>query len=302
MSAKPRLESVLKCPVCNSGPQDWVPNAKAIGAGPYEDCLFSIYRCRKCGVGITEPVPPDGESHLLYQERQSSDFQGDDSRLATLLKSMAADRDVRAFCGAVEFSRTAGKLVDYACGNGAFALSMKRIFPAGAVWAADYHAEVPAMLRGTDVHYAPYGGLPTHGPFDFILCRHVLEHTYDPVRFLREIGNLMAPGGILAIEVPNLEAPLRRVFGRYWDGYYVPYHPIHFSGPALRRAVVDAGFVPEKAGSSEMPKLGRSVRNSIGCKYNGLLFMLGILLHPAQLGARLLTGQGTCLRLWARKP
>ena len=65
MSARPRLESVLKCPVCNSGPQDWVLNAEALGAGPYEDYLFSIYRCRKCGAGITEPVPPDGESHLL---------------------------------------------------------------------------------------------------------------------------------------------------------------------------------------------------------------------------------------------
>src|ERR1022692_4211844 len=71
------------------------------------------------------------------------------------------------------------------------------------------------MLRGTDINYATYRDLPAHAPFDLILCRHVLEHTYDPLKFLQDVGDLMNPGGVLMIEVPNLHAPLRRVFGKY---------------------------------------------------------------------------------------
>ena len=158
------------------------------------------------------------------------------------------------------------------------------------------------MLRGHDVNYASYLDLPVHGPFDLILCRHVLEHSYDPVKFLQGIRELLSAGGVLIIEVPNLEAPLRRVFGKYWDGYYVPYHPIHFSKSALHQAAVESGLAPEKSGGCEMPKIRHSLRNAFGCSYNSALFVAGVLLHPLQFGAHFLTGQPTCLRLWARKP
>jgi SAM-dependent methyltransferase len=299
--SKPEIKNALTCPLCNSGRKFWDLNAETFGAGPYGRVLFSIYRCRECGIGITDPVPPEGDSHLLYEDRGSFDFQGDDSSLAAVLKRMVANRDVRAFVGGVQLRCLASNMLDYACGNGAFALSMRRVFPNSIVWATDYHTETPPMLKGSDIRYAAYGDLPAHGPFDFILCRHVLEHTYNPQEFLRGMNDLMSPGGVLMIEVPNLQAPLRRVFGKYWDGYYVPYHPIHFSCAALRRAVVNAGFVPEKAGSCEMPKIGRSLRNLMCCKYNAGLFVAGVLLHPVQFGLKFLTREGTCLRLWARK-
>lgn len=299
--AMPTITHARSCPLCNSGRESWDLSAVTFGAGPFDRDLFSIYRCRTCGIGITDPVPSEDQSHLLYEDRTSSDFQPDNSSLATVLKNAVADRDVRTLVAGAHLCQPAQKILDYACGNGAFALSLQRAFPGSAVWATDYHEQAPTMLGGTQIQYAPYGELPAHGPFDLILCRHVLEHTYDPVKFLAGVRDLMSPGGVLLIEVPNLEAPLRRVFGKYWDGYYVPYHPIHFSKPALQQAALNAGLTPEKAGGCEMPKIGRSLRNLIGCSYNSALFAAGILLHPLQFGARFLTGQPTCLRLWARK-
>jgi SAM-dependent methyltransferase len=300
--SRPALKSVLACPLCNSGRQSWDLNAETFGAGPYGRDLFSIYRCRECGIGITDPAPTEDDSHLLYEDRASSDFQGDDSSIAAILKKAVATRDVRTFVNGVKLRHPVPSMLDYACGNGAFAISMRRVFPDSIVWAADYHTEAPSMLKESEIRYAAYADLPARGPFDFILCRHVLEHTYHPLEFLRSMGDLMSPGGVLMIEVPNLEAPLRKVFGKYWDGYYAPYHPIHFSAAALRRAVVNAGLVPEKTGGCEKPKIGRSLRNLMRCDYNAALFAAGALLHPVQFGAGFLTREATCLRLWARKP
>jgi len=238
---------------------------------------------------------------MLYEDRTSCDFQPNDSWLARALKRIAAERDVRALVDVAPLRQPASRMLDFACGNGAFAAAMGTLFPRSAVWATDFHIEAPPMLKNTDIHYAAYRDLPAHGPFDLILCRHVLEHTYNPLAFFRSVGDLMNPGGILVIEVPNLQAPLRRLFGKYWDGYYVPYHPIHFSAAALRQAAVSAGLVPEKAGGCEMPKIGRSLRNLIGCGYNGVLFVAGVFLHPVQFAVKSLTGEPTCLRLWARK-
>jgi len=297
----PELIHLQNCPFCKTSRGSWELDAVTYGAGPFERELFSVYRCGGCGIGITDPVPSESDSHLLYEDRTSSDFQGDNSSMAARLKDAVADRDVRTMVGNARLGSPVKKILDYACGNGAFALSLRRTFPESAVWATDYHEAAPPMIEGEDIHYSDYAGLTAHTPFDLVLCRHVLEHTYHPVDFLKGISDLMSPGGVLLVEVPNLEAPLRNVFGKYWDGYYVPYHPIHFSKAALKQAALDAGLVPEHSGGCEMPKIGRSLRNLIGCGYNSVLFAAGVLLHPLQFGARLLTGQPTCLRLWARK-
>jgi SAM-dependent methyltransferase len=298
---KPGLVEAVACPLCGSPKQSWDFNVETFGAGHFEKDLFSIYRCRDCGIGITDPLPTEEDSRLLYEERVSCDFQVDDSSWSSALKNYVADRDVRAFTQGIGIKDAAPRMLDYACGNGAFALSMRRVFPQSSVWATDYHSEAPEMLKGSGVPYVSYAGLSQSVPFNIVLCRHVLEHTYDPVMFLCRIGDLIRPNGILIIEVPNFLAPMRKIFGKHWDGYYVPYHPIHFSATALRQAVTSAGFVPQRAGGCEMPKIGRSLRNTIGCQYNSALFIAGVLLHPVQFLAAALTGEPTCLRIWARK-
>jgi SAM-dependent methyltransferase len=296
------FREALNCPLCGSARNTWQLFSEAFGAQPFESRLFSIHVCRECGLGITDPIPSETDSRLLYEARTSCDYQGDDSATASRLKQAIADLDIRTFVGTIPPSDSVLKMLDYACGNGAFALSMQRVHPSSKVWATDYHTEAPSTLQGSGVIYTPYRDLPAHGPFDFILCRHVLEHTYRPTEFLRTMSSLMVTGGRLMIEIPNLRAPLRKVFGRHWDNYYVPYHPIHFSKASLARAVTDSGLVIERTGGCEMPKIGRSLRNMLHCKYNIALFGTGVLLHPFQWIAQEITSEPTCLRLWARKP
>lgn len=42
-----------------------------------------------------------------------------------------------------------------------------------------------------------------HGKADILVARYVLEHSHDPARFLNTLGQLLAPGGILVLEVPD---------------------------------------------------------------------------------------------------
>src|ERR1700742_1191024 len=137
VSPKPKLESVVACPLCNSPRESWVHNAETFGAGPYGRDLFSIYSCRGCGIGITDPVPSESNSHELYGDRTSCDFQVDDSPVAAVLKKMAATHDARVFAGGVPLRQSASKILDYACGNGAFAVAMRTVIPGSTVWAAD---------------------------------------------------------------------------------------------------------------------------------------------------------------------
>ena len=224
------------------------------------------------------------------------DFQPDDGRTVAAIKAWFARRDAAVFA---RFSKQPKMILDYGCGDGAFTIALQQLFPDASTVGADYHSVPPnPQMSG---RYLEYADLPAHaGTFDLIIARHVLEHSYDPVAFLKSLRALLSDSGVLALEVPQLNTAVRRLFGKYWDGYYVPYHPLHFTRASLGIALGSAGLSPLSFGNAEMPKMGRSLRNVIGCPYNVALFAAGVALHPIQVAIGLVTGTSVCLRAWAR--
>jgi SAM-dependent methyltransferase len=78
----------------------------------------------------------------------------------------------------------------------------------------------------------------THEAFDVIVMSHVLEHFYDPNEALQQCRQLLAVGGILAVEVPNILKPFRSL-----DRYFLRYvHPSSFSPQTLVTALEMHGF------------------------------------------------------------
>jgi SAM-dependent methyltransferase len=296
------LERPNKCYVCGATREAWRTGPTAIGSGAYNTMLFRLHICANCGLGITDPVPSQHTATNLYADRQSNDFQGDDSGVAAQLKSFFAERDVRTFLATIAKGDRPLKVLDYGCGNGDFARAIKRVLPEAEVWASDYHEMPPQKLMGSAVRYVSDSALSENEQYDFILCRHVLEHVYEPILLLRRLDSLLRPGGTVAIEVPNLNAPLSHFFKRFWDGYYAPFHPLHFTRASLISTISSAGLVVERSGGCEMPKIGRSVQNILRCRYSIWLFGLGAILHPFQILAGKISGEPTCLRIWALKP
>ncbi len=272
--------------------------ASVCGGGIYRNQTFSILYCPLCSLGFSDPIPTEDTAHLLYEDRESFDFQPNESQLVTNLKMAAARRDLKSFCNTVVAS--AATMLDYGCGNGTYTRAIQQLFPDATVIGADLHSSSPHALRPED--YASYEDLFTmQGVFDFVLCRHVLEHSYDPVGLVNRIAKLLKPCGVLAVEVPSLKTGVKHLFGKYWDGYYAPFHTMHFSKVSLAATLQKAGLTVFRQGGAEMPKMGRSIQNVLNCKYNPILFATGIVLQPLQIGVGLLTGTSVCLRAWGRK-
>jgi hypothetical protein len=116
----------------------------AAGSGRFSSNLFEIDTCDVCGMGFTHPLPTEETVHLLYETRESRDFQPDDSSLMTWLKAIVARRDVRAFFG--EFERPQGLVLDYACGNATFTIALQEAFPNLQVIGTDMQKESPNAL------------------------------------------------------------------------------------------------------------------------------------------------------------
>jgi SAM-dependent methyltransferase len=100
---------------------------------------------------------------------------------------------------------------------------------------------------GVPVHCGPLSSL-SKAAFDVVAMHHVLEHVEDPVGFLRSVGEILRPGGVVHIAVPNLGCWGARFSG--WNNY-VPYHLTYFTRDTLERAVRKAGLVPLWASTHE---------------------------------------------------
>jgi SAM-dependent methyltransferase len=90
------------------------------------------------------------------------------------------------------------------------------------------------------------GNLPhpdlTPCSFDVATMWHSLEHVPYPMETLREVYQLLTPGGKLIVACPNIQSWSFRHFGTSWYGLDVPRHLTHFTANTLRLALQTSGF------------------------------------------------------------
>jgi SAM-dependent methyltransferase len=72
--------------------------------------------------------------------------------------------------------------------------------------------------------------------------RHTLEHLYYPVAALSEVHRILKDGGLLRIEIPNIDSLSKLISGRQWAGFYIPWHLYYFSPQTLSALIKRLGF------------------------------------------------------------
>lgn len=102
--------------------------------------------------------------------------------------------------------------------------------------------------RGLDVREGSAEELPVDEGerFGAVTMLHVLEHTLDPARALAAAHEVLEPGGLLVVEVPNQRCLGFDRLAYTWAFFDVPRHLSFFTARSLRQAVEHAGFVVEK--------------------------------------------------------
>jgi SAM-dependent methyltransferase len=259
---------------------------------------LEVRQCPDCGHATT--LPPLADVRFLYGERESQDYQPDiRNSLSKRIKALAFRFQARKLLAQLPaVPRTA---LDFGCGSGQFTSAVSSL-SAETLWtASDFFDDRPQELDGCD--YVANHALDQRGEqFDLVMALHVLEHDDDSDTLLARISAFAKPGATVVIEVPNVECSWIRVFGRFWDGWYVPFHRHHFSRRSLVETLERGGLEVLAVHGITAPTMGRSMANLFGARNSLFWLLVGIALHPLQLAGELLGGQRTALRAVARKP
>jgi hypothetical protein len=190
--------------------------------------------CSQCGAATTYPAPEAGELERAYStwyRPDSGRFGGGGDRLLSLSRARLARR--------LDRLAPPGPLLDVGSGDG----SLLRAVRARGREAVGLERSV----NGEGVLAREIGDFEDRaGEWAAIVFWHSLEHLADPAGAIDRAVALLAPGGILAIAVPNLASWQSRRFGAQWFHLDLPRHLVHLPASALEDGLRDRGLTIER--------------------------------------------------------
>jgi ubiquinone/menaquinone biosynthesis C-methylase UbiE len=237
------LETVSACNVCNSHSIEHIN----------PEC--NLCRCSACGYVFDSPRPNQQEITAFYCRQGKYDTWLSDAAARDALWKRRLKMMLR--------HHAPGNLLDVGTGIGQFLHHAKPYFSEVAGTEISESAVRVARERyGLEIHQGQIEELRLPGAsFDNVTLFHVLEHVPDPARLMRRCHQLLRPGGMAVIAVPNdvlawgsglkklgkrmgLRAfrKFSRITGIPKAGTSSEIHLSHFTPVVLRRLLSSNGF------------------------------------------------------------
>jgi SAM-dependent methyltransferase len=238
---------VAACPACGSTRFAALPTpGRWVGRDTFAPLRgrVGLARCRSCGLRLVSPRP-DSDALAAFYSGTAHDYHDSDSSLSAGARGELLLARIEQTLPS-DVPRT---LLDYGCGGGGF---LRQAAARG--WTVQGFEPAARGLEacrrgGLDV-VDSLEGIPA-GSVGVVTLHHVFEHLEDPAAVLDAIRRLLAPGGLLFLEVPNvgsLRARLsfdvlsRRI--RVDERYRAfPIHLNYFQPRTLKRLLERAGWV-----------------------------------------------------------
>jgi len=194
-------------------------------------------------------------SDIIFQATMPAVSQmneyADDEYSAGVYKEYAAARELKIATAlprlaVIKQLAKGNRLLDVGCATGFFLeAAIEQGFDAhgvefSAVAIAQARADIRARITRGDVN-ALLQQQPNE--FDVVSAFDIVEHVQDPKKFLREIFDILAPGGALALSTPDTGHFLRYLMGSRWPMLQPMQHTFLFSKRSMAELLERCGFV-----------------------------------------------------------
>ena len=196
-----------RCPSCDAAPR---ASGVRRGAGEYQ-------RCPSCASLWLRPFPDDARLAQIYGAGYLERWGITGPDVLAEVRAMK-EATYRAFLARVKRHRSGGALLDVGCALGFLLGEARRAGydpygldrNASAIEAA--RAELGERVAARDLDAAVFRGVE----FSVVTLVDVLEHVPEPLALLAAVRARLAPGGVVALLLPNAASLTARAYGARW--------------------------------------------------------------------------------------
>lgn len=177
-------------------------------------------RCARCGVWTTHPWPTAEQLDAAYTgpyRPRTGRFSGPGDRILAFTRGRLARR--------IDRIAPPGPVLDVGAGDGSLLRALER--SGRAARGLERGEEQLAQLEGR---------------FAAVVLWHSLEHLPSPTAALGRAAELLEPGGLLVLALPNAASLQAVAFGDRWLALDIPRHLTHVPASALVARLQRAGL------------------------------------------------------------
>jgi SAM-dependent methyltransferase len=239
------------CPTCETEPGIFLGNrgGKAHRSNLGVEC--KIWRCSSCGLIFPNPMPiPKGGITQHYSIDPDIYFKGhvDSSKNTGIRSTLEKAHDL--------LGRT-GKLLDVGSGRGN---TIKAALELGwevtglepsPIFAADARRRFGVQVIESSIEDCIF----SPSSFDAVILSATLEHLYTPRATITKIGELLRPGGVVFMDVPNEDSLFCTISNLYvsrrvpktnanLSPTFPPFHVFGFNYRSLLQLLTVCGLTP----------------------------------------------------------
>ena len=282
-----RLKKMNLCTACRN--PDWTQHIiKFKNFFKLNNSKMSFYECNNCSVLYSNPQVLDVDVHLLYKNRNLIEMCSP-SKIVKFLRKMRFNTYEKII---FDKSDQPLNILDYGCGDGNFALLLKKRNSKDTIVASDWFKVPP--IKGSKITYLHNDQLPLaySKKFDKIFLRHVLEHTVNPSKFIDEIKKLLSDEGEIIIEVPSSSNIWIKIFKSKYS-QIVPEHMFIFNQKSLSKMFTKKFDV--KFEKINIPVLSMSIFRFFNAKVSDLSVISLIFLVPQLIIDKLINNENAVI-------
>jgi SAM-dependent methyltransferase len=259
----PRTEPT-SCPLCRGN--DHRSYAVARDRLHQTPGVYQYVRC-SCGLVFQNPRVVVDDLLLLYPASEYAPHQPFEEVGETGLRGRArrlpgVGRFVRETESIVTIGdRVAERLpararwLDVGCGNGEYLSRLRTKYDLDLV-GVDFAPVAVAVARaaGLDVHEGTVDALPLpDASCDAASMWWTLEHVPEPHAEIAHVAELLKPGGVLLVSVPNTASVNARLFSSRWHHLDAPRHLTLWTPTTLDRLLGEHGFKRTRLANDRAP-------------------------------------------------
>ncbi len=213
---------------------------------------FPVVKCSGCGLVSLNEFPS-----LAVLERYYADnyhYQIKEKGLVHFLENNLNQAMHRKHLKMIRKHTANEKLLDLGCGSGYFLkFAQQQGWEVQGVEMSNYAAEI-ARKQGISVSTKSVTEANfISGEFEVITMFNVLEHMTHLNEVMANNYRWLKPGGLLVVEVPNVNSMQKKIFGGNWVHWDVPRHIFHFSPETIQKLAEKSGFKVIEELAKKMP-------------------------------------------------